>query len=91
MQEDLVKDKGHSSILVQRKSGIPSVKIVHKVNGTKWLKNDDISRKRTPSLPCSKSIVQRSHHKKKKSHGKLSIHYCADLESAETIFEKLLL
>ena len=36
MQEDLEQDNGHFSVLVQRKSGILSVKIVHKVNGTKW-------------------------------------------------------
>ena len=36
MQEDLEKDNGHFSVLVQRKSGILSVKIVHKVNGTEW-------------------------------------------------------
>ena len=33
-QEDLELDSGHFSVLVQRKSGILSVKIVHKVNGT---------------------------------------------------------
>ena len=36
MQEDLEQDNGHFSVLVQRKSGVLSVKIVHKVNGTKW-------------------------------------------------------
>ena len=38
LQEDLEQDNGHSSGLVQRKSGIPSVKTVHKVNGTKLQK-----------------------------------------------------
>ena len=36
MQKDLEQDNGHFSVLIQRKSGILSVKIVHKVNGTKW-------------------------------------------------------
>ena len=36
LQEDLEQDNGHFSALVQRKSGILSVKIVHKVNGTEW-------------------------------------------------------
>ena len=36
LQEDLEQDNGHFSVLVQRKSGILSVKIVHKVNGTEW-------------------------------------------------------
>ena len=38
MQKDLEKDNGHFLVLVQRRSGILSVKIVHKVNGTKWRK-----------------------------------------------------
>ena len=38
LQKDLEQDNGHFSVLVQRKSGIPSVKIVHKVSGTKWRK-----------------------------------------------------
>ena len=37
-QEYLEQDNGHSSVLVQRKSGILSAKIVHKVNGAKWQK-----------------------------------------------------
>ena len=38
MQEDLEQDTGHFSVLVHRKSGILSVQIVHKVNGTIWRK-----------------------------------------------------
>ena len=38
LQKDSEQDNGHSSVLVQRKSGILSVKMVHKVNGTKWRK-----------------------------------------------------
>ena len=38
MQEDSEQDNGHFSVLVQRKSGILSLKIAHKVNGTKWQK-----------------------------------------------------
>ena len=37
MQRDSEQDNGHSSDLDQRKSGTLSVKIVHKVNGTKSL------------------------------------------------------
>ena len=37
MQEDPEQDNGHSSGLDQGKSGLLSVKIVHKVNGTKLL------------------------------------------------------
>ena len=50
-----------SRCLVRRKGGILQVKIVHKVNGTKWQRNDgDTRRKRTPSLSSHESIVQRS-------------------------------
>ena len=36
MQRDLEQDNGHFLVLVQRKSGILAVQIVHKVNGTEW-------------------------------------------------------
>ena len=36
LREDSEQDNGHSSVPVLRKSGLLSVKIVHKVNGTKW-------------------------------------------------------
>ena len=36
MRKDLEQDNGHSSVLVQRRSGILSVQVVHKVNGTEW-------------------------------------------------------
>ena len=36
LQKGSEQDNGHSSGLDQRKIGILSVKIVHKVNGTKW-------------------------------------------------------
>ena len=38
LQEDSEQGNGHFSVLVQRNSGLQSVKIVHKVNGTKWQK-----------------------------------------------------
>ena len=59
---DLEHDNGHFSVLVQRKSGILSVKIVHTVNGSKIGREDDVDirRKRTSSLPCHESTVQRS-------------------------------
>ena len=44
-----------------------------------------IRRKRISNFPCYDSIVQTSP-QKSKGHGKLSIHYCADQETIETIF-----
>ena len=32
------QENGHFTVLVQKRNGIPSVKIVHKVNGTKLQK-----------------------------------------------------
>ena len=61
LPEDSEQDNGHFSVLVQRKSGILSVKIAHKVNGQNGRKDDgDTRRKRTPRLPSHESIVQRS-------------------------------
>ena len=37
LQKDSEQDNGHFSDLDQRKSGFLSVKIVHKVNGRRWL------------------------------------------------------
>ena len=47
----------------------------------------DIRRKWTPNLPCHESIVQRS--SQKQGGGKLSIHFCADLETTETVFRTI--
>ena len=55
--------------LGSEKSGILSVKIVHKVNGTNMAERMfvvGIRRKRTPNFPCYKSIVQR-HTQKQRS------------------------
>ena len=38
VQEDLEKDNGHSLVLVLKRNGTLSVKIVHKENGTIWWK-----------------------------------------------------
>ena len=38
MHKDLEQDNGHLLVLVLNRIGIPSVKIVHKENGTKWRK-----------------------------------------------------
>ena len=66
MQKDLEQDNGHLLVLVLKRSGILSVKIVHKKSGTKWRKDDvGIRRKRTSNFPCCKSIVQRSTQKQR--------------------------
>ena len=46
-----------------------------------------IKRKQTSSLPCYESIVQSQ--LKSQGGGKLSIHFCADLETIETVFRTI--
>ena len=83
MQEDLEKDNGHSLVLVLRKSGTLLVKTVHKESGTQ-LDAVGICGKRMSNFPCCYPLSRGQ--LKIKGHGKLSIHYAADLETIETIF-----
>ena len=67
----------------RKKSGTVSVKTVHKEFGTIWLKgccwNSQNQFSRATS-PLSRGRLR------SKGHGKLSIHYAADVETIETIF-----
>ena len=88
LQEDSEQDNGHFSVLDQRKSGILSVKIVHKVNGT-------MAEKMMVTLAESGHPVFRvtsplSRGKlKSKGGGKLSIHSCADQDTITTVFRTI--
>ena len=79
MQENLVKDNGHSLVLVLTKSGSLSKKTVHKESGTKL-----------QLRAAAQFSVLRPHcpevNSKSKGHGKLSIHFAAVQETIETIF-----
>ena len=81
LQKDSEQDNDHSSGLDQRKSGIRSVKIVHKVNGTKMAEKMMLTLAESghpvfrATSPLSIGVL------KNKGSGKLSIHYCADLET----------
>ena len=67
LQKVSEKDNGHSSDLDRRKSGILSVKTVHKVNGAKWLRRWWWhSQKADTSLPSHETIVQRSAQKQRR-------------------------
>ena len=88
MQEDWEKNNGHSLVLVQKRIGTPSVKIVHKVNGTKWRKMMvTLAESGHPvfraTSPLSRGML------KSKGGGKLSIHYCADLDTIKTVFRTI--
>ena len=66
MHKDLDQDNGHFLVLVLKRSGILSVKIVHKRMGQNGGKDDvGIRRKRTSNFPCYKPIVQKSAQKQR--------------------------
>ena len=54
VQKDLENDNGHLLVLVPKRSGTLSKKIVHKVNGTQWRTMMlEFDRKRTSNFPLS--------------------------------------
>ena len=86
LKRDSDQDNGHSSGLDQREKWYSISedspqgewdKIAEKMMVT-------LCEKRTPNLPCHGSIVSRS--AESKGGGKLSIHYCADIATIETVF-----
>ena len=89
MQRDLEEDNGHSLVLVPRKSGTRSVKTVHKENGTGRRKRCqwNFAESGCPIFRATSPLSRGR--RKSKGHGKLSIHYAADLETIETIFRTI--
>ena len=87
MQEDLEKDNGHSLVLVLRKSGMYCIK-----EDTPQKLWDKIAERMVlkfaeSGCPIFRATSPLSRGRlKRKGHGKLSIHYAADLETIETIF-----
>ena len=75
---DSEQDNGHSLDLDRRKSGILSVKTVHKVNGTKMAEKMVVTLAESghpvfrATSPLSRGEL------KSNGGGKLSVHYCAD-------------
>ena len=89
LQEDLEQDNGHFSVLVQRKSGISNSEdspqdewdnLVEKMMLTLAESGHQVFR---ATSPLSRGQF------KSKSGGKLSIHYCADLETIKTAFRTI--
>ena len=86
LQEDLEKDNGHSLVLVLQRSGILSVKTVHKESGTKLQKGCCWnSQKADVQISVLRALCPEVN-SKSKGHGKLSIPFAADQETIETIF-----
>ena len=86
LQKSLEQDIGHFSVLVQKRSGILSVQLVRKVNGTQWRRKMMLEFAES-GHPISRATCPMSRGQlKNKGHGKLSIHYCADLETIKNCF-----
>ena len=85
-QRDLEKDNGHLLVLVLNRSGIVSVKTVHKEYGTIQLKGCFWNSQKVDVQSSALRVHCPEVESKSKGHGKLSIHYAADLETIETIF-----
>ena len=56
---------------------------------SRGIDDDQIRRRQTPSIPIHESIVPRNDQKQRG--GKLSIHFCADPGTIETVFRQLFL
>ena len=86
MQEDLVKDNGHSLVLILKRSGTPWKRTVHKESGTIWRKRCCWNLLRADVQISMLRLHLSRGQLKSKGHGKLSIHFAAVQETIETIF-----
>ena len=77
MQEDLEQDNGHLLVLVLKRSGILSVKIVHKEIWDKMAERMmlEFAESGHPFFRATSPLSRGQ--LKSKGHGKLSIHYCS--------------
>ena len=85
MQRDLEKDNGHHLLFFLKRSGTVSVKTVHtELDKMAERMFFEFAESGCPNFhgtsPLSRGLL------KSKGHGKLSIHYSADLETIETVF-----
>ena len=88
VQRDLEQDNRQLLVLVLKRSGILSVKIVHKVSGDKMAeKMLEFAESGHPVFRATSPLSRGQ--LKSKGHGKLSIHYCADLETIQTVFRTI--
>ena len=87
MQKDLEQDNGHLLVLVLKRSGILSVKIVHKEDEWENIVERMMLEFAESGHPIFRATSPLSRGRlRSKVHGKLLIHYCAGLETIETIF-----
>ena len=64
-------------------------KTTRRMGQSRWIEDDQIQRKQTPSFPSHESIVSRNA-QKSKGGGKLSIQFCADGDMIETVFRTII-
>ena len=90
MQRHSEQDNGHSSDLDRRKSGILLVKTVHKENGTRIAEQMMLTfaESKHPVFRATRPLPRGQF--KSKGGGKLSIHYCADPGTIETVFRAII-
>ena len=89
MQRNSEQDNGHFSVLDRRKSGVLSVTIVHKENGTKSLSWWCLNSQKADTQSSEARVHCPRGQLKSKGGGNLSIHYCADLETITTVFRTI--
>ena len=66
LQKDSQQDVGHSSDLDQKRSGIPCWQTTRRMGRSRWIDDDQVQRKRTPSFPCHESTVPRNAQKQRR-------------------------
>ena len=86
MQKDSEKDNGHLLVFVLNGNRTVSVKTVHKTDGTQWLKGCCWNSQKVFVQFSVERVQSQKVDPEAKRHGKLSIHYAADLETIETVF-----
>ena len=64
-------------------------KTTRRMGQSRWIDDHEIRRKRIPSFPSHESSVPRNAQKQRRC-GKLSIHFCADGETIETVFRTII-
>ena len=87
MQQDFHQEDGHSADLVQKRSGILLMVADHKENGVAELMMIKIGESGHPvfraTSPLSRGTLE------SKGGGQLSIHFCADGDTIETVFRTI--
>ena len=88
-KETWKRKNGHLFVLVPKRNGTVSVKTVHKENGTRLLKRCLAEFEESGCLIFRATSPLSRGQLKSNGHGKLSIHFAADLETITTVFRTI--